>query len=108
MLTMEQMLPIGTIVTLKGEDKNKYAITGYALKVKDKNYDYCAVLLPLGEKNSMGADRVFDAEDIDQVIFEGFRGENPAVFDLTKQLILAVLEKKDENAEQSADDTALT
>lgn len=108
MLTMEQMLPVGTVVTLKGEEKNKYAITGYALTVKDKNYDYCAVLLPLGGKNSLGADRVFDAEDIGQVIFEGFRGEKPAVFNLTKQLVLAVLEKKDGETGQTADETALT
>ena len=107
MLTMEQMLPIGTVVSLKGEEKNKYSITGYALTVKDKRYDYCAVLLPLGEKNSLGADRVFDAEDIDQVIREGFRGENPAAFELTKQLVLAVIEKKDKRAKQAEGGTAL-
>ncbi len=108
MLTQENMLPIGTVVKLKESSANKYIITGYALKADGKRYDYCAVLYPFGELNSMGADRVFDVDDIAETVFEGFRGENPTLFDLLTQLVTAKLQEQSKEATETDDIADLT
>lgn len=94
MLSYDNMLPIGTVVSLTKDPKSKNIITGYAVRTKDKQFDYCSVLYPIGGMDSYSADRVFNAEDIDKVLFEGFTGETPRVFELTKTFVLSALEEK--------------
>ena len=49
MLTRENVLPIGSVVTLEGAARGKFLITGYYPIAEGALYDYCAVSYPLGE-----------------------------------------------------------
>ena len=47
MLTRENVLPIGSVVTLEGAARGKFLITGYYPIAEGAMYDYCAVSYPL-------------------------------------------------------------
>lgn len=71
-----ELLPIGSVVTLKGGLK-KLMITGIKLATEedtDKYYDYMGVLYPEGFMG-MQSGFLFDHKDINDIIFRGY--DNP-------------------------------
>ena len=86
MLTYDNVLPIGSVVRLKKNPESLYAVTGYLGTVNGVTYDYLAVRYPLGERDDTAA-WIFQAEEIGDVVFRGFCGEYPNVFEITRQLV---------------------
>lgn len=72
MLTRENILPIGSVVTLEGAARGKFLITGYYPIAEGALYDYCAVSYPLGEKTSTAA-LMFRADRISAVLHKGYQ-----------------------------------
>lgn len=72
MLARENVLPIGSIVTLEGVPRGKFLITGYYPIAKGVLYDYCAVSYPLGERTSKAA-LIFQAVKISAVLHRGYQ-----------------------------------
>lgn len=72
---IDKNLSIGTVVKLKKGD-NKFIIIGYYGKSKNSNkrLDYIAYLYPVGfiSKND---NYLFNYDEIDQVIFEGYKDQ---------------------------------
>ena len=72
---MKELLPVGSVVLLKGATKRLMIIGILQVKQdEDKMYDYLAVPYPegyIGESNNF----LFNHEDINDVIFKGY--ENP-------------------------------
>lgn len=65
------MLPIGTIVVLKGT-KKAVMITGYLQKTTNGTvYDYTAVTYPEGYLDAR-LQAVFNHDQIDEVVFRGY------------------------------------
>lgn len=72
MLARENVLPIGSVVTLEGAPRGKFLITGYYPIAEGALYDYCAVSYPLGEKTSKAA-LMFRADRIRSVLHRGYQ-----------------------------------
>ena len=71
----EKFLPIGTVVLLKGADKN-VMITNYYIfskDSKDKIFEYGGCPFPDGAKMDMALG--FNHEDIEKVVFMGYVNE---------------------------------
>lgn len=68
------LLPIGTVVLLKGATK-KLMITGYYSKAADSNkiYTYNACIFPEGYMENTFC--LFDANQIDEVFYKGLENE---------------------------------
>ena len=82
----EKLLPIGTVVMLKGGTK-KVMITGFCVISEDnqsKIYDYCGCLYPEGY---VAADKnlLFDHSQIDKIYYTGLIDEEEKEF--KKQLV---------------------
>lgn len=71
MLAREEVLPVGSVVTIEGA-RGKFLITGYYPIAEDILYDYCAVSYPLGEKTSEAA-VIFCADKISAVLHRGYQ-----------------------------------
>lgn len=78
---IRDLLPIGSIVLLKNAKKNLmiYGIKQLDSQAPNVEYDYIGVLYPEG---NMGKEFqfLFNHEDIDKVIFEGYRDEEREKF----------------------------
>lgn len=80
MVAVKDLLPIGSIVLLKGGVKR---IMVFGIKqTNDENnqeYDYIGVLYPEG---NLGGDYqyLFNQEDIEEVIFKGFEDDERGTF----------------------------
>lgn len=76
----KDLLPIGTVVLLKGAEK-KLMIFGVKQRQTEKNetYDYIGVAYPEG---NMGpeAQFLFNHESIDKIVFRGYDNEEQAEF----------------------------
>lgn len=73
------LLPIGSVVLLKGGEK-KVMITGVMQTNEDgKEYDYISVIYPEGNIGAEG-NFLFDHSDIEQVFFEGCRDGEREIF----------------------------
>lgn len=86
----ENVLPIGTIVLLKGS-VTKVMVTGFKqISSKEKNIirDYSGVIYPVGNLGSNSL-LMFDHEDIQDIIFTGYKNSE---FDE----MIAALEKEAE------------
>ena len=70
---LHSILPLGSIVQLHGVNK-RLMVCGRVLtrSGEDKIYDYCACSYPEGIVSSKGM-YFFNSEDIEQVIFIGYR-----------------------------------
>ena len=75
---MKKYLPIGSVVTLKGETK-KVMIIGRSQVCEDVLYDYSACLFPEGY---LGKDKlyVFNTDDIDTLYYVGMQNEEEFVY----------------------------
>ena len=77
----KEVLPIGSVVLLKGGTK-KLMITGFC-SIDNENtskvYDYTGCLYPEGIINSSEI-RLFDSDQIDEVYFRGFEDEEQIQF----------------------------
>lgn len=92
MYSYDRVLPIGTVVLLKGAQK-RLMIVGYQRRNAtdpDKVFDYCGCLFPEGFMTPKEA-AVFDHGQIDRIIFMGF--QNPAQIEFSEKL-KALLEKR--------------
>lgn len=72
---MEKILPIGTVVLLKGATK-KIMITGYRCKgdeEDEKVFDYNGTIFPEGLMENVYC--LFDNDEIEEVIYEGLKNE---------------------------------
>ncbi len=67
---IEELLPIGTIVKLKGS-KKRVMIHGIMVQIDNMVYEYAAVLYPEGFLGT-GSQIAFQSEDIEKVYFVGF------------------------------------
>lgn len=88
----KRLLPIGTVVVLKGGTK-KAMITGYcpvAAEMPDKIFDYRGCPYPEGIIISEGT-ALFDHDQINEVVYKGF--ENDEVVDFIDRLEI-ILEKE--------------
>ena len=78
----EKYLPIGTVVLLKNGSKT-IMITGYLAMKQDSNdkttFDYSACLFPEGLLSS-NQNIVFNHEQINIILFEGFKNEQSEMF----------------------------
>lgn len=92
MLTAENILPIGSVVHLGEDHDHCFAIVGYGLRTEEHCFDYAAVLYPLGEDNDNKV-RPFDAEDIGEVVFAGYKGPEGKTFAVTREYVLAIQNK---------------
>ena len=72
---IKDLLPVGSVIKLKGEDK-RLMIFGILQKLSDDDtiYDYVGVPYPEG---FIGTDFqfVFNSSDIEEVVFTGFESE---------------------------------
>lgn len=72
----EKLLPIGTVVLLKGGEK-RILITGYYVidtEKKDTIYDYCGCPFPEGVKDNKTA-LLFDREQVEKIFHLGYSDE---------------------------------
>ena len=78
----EYILPLGTVVRVKN-GKGALMIVGRAQMYNDAgtigDFDYAAVLYPQGIVDS-NQFRFFNDEDVEEVIFEGYRSEQEIKF----------------------------
>lgn len=90
-----KLLPIGTVVTLKGIEKN-LMITGFCQQDLENGnkYDYCGCLYPEGYLES-SKHFLFNQNDIEKILFEGYKNEEEIKF---KEEVAKVL--NEENIEQ--------
>ena len=72
-LDLDNMLTIGTIVKLKLSPRN-VMIIGYSADSDDELYDYIGCAYPLGVFD-LNHNLVFNVDDIDKVISEGYSSE---------------------------------
>ena len=93
----KQLLPNGSVVTLKGATKKLMTI-GIEVEMEgdEKTYDYIAIPYPEGYIDSETM-FLFMQEDIENVSFVGF-------VDAELQVFRTALEETDENDEQYPDD----
>lgn len=95
MKNVKELLPIGSVVLLK-KGLKKVMIIGIlqqTSEVRDKVFDYVAVLYPEGYINEE-LKFLFDHEDINDVIFRGY--ENPE----RDELIASIDKSADKDAEE--------
>ena len=77
-MNAKNLLPIGSVVTVKDANK-KMMIIGILQKNKDVCYDYMAVLYPEGYLTQKQI-YLFNHDDIEEVHFLGFMGVDYQVF----------------------------
>lgn len=65
-------LPVGSVVIINGKESRPVMLTGYSCWKDGKMYDYRAVPYPSGMATD-GAWLLFDAENIDRVVFMGLQ-----------------------------------
>lgn len=103
-----KFLPIGTVVLLKNGSK-KIMITGYLPSAKDKPgnvYDYSACLFPEGVISSEQT-VVFNHDQINDIISEGYSNEETSNFLVALDELLASNKKKaEQNNQQPVDNKA--
>lgn len=84
---MEQLLPIGTVVRAKIDEKTSVTlmIAGYLPKDEKtkKMYDYATVVYPFGMDMQPNISMI-DEDSIEEVVFEGYMDEDAAA--LTRSL----------------------
>lgn len=94
---MDKLLPVGSVVRLKG-GKRKLVIMGilqFDSEKKDKLYDYLGVPYPEGYMGQ-GSGFLFYHKDIEQFFFRGYEDEE-------REKMLAVVETMRQAAGQSLD-----
>lgn len=106
MLTRDNILPIGSVITVDDEGKLALAIVGYGLKVKDQCFDYSVVRYPLGEVNDSIV-RPVNAEDIRKVLFVGCKGPEDKTFTVAKEYLIEMQEHAAEQAQQKPSGSTL-
>lgn len=96
----KEVLPIGTVVQLKGEKAVRVMIVGYLCGDGNSVYDYAAVRYPAGE----AADDIhvlFNEPAIERVLFEGFTGKDGEGLRIAQE---AVAEARRRMQEKPAED----
>ncbi|EGP4986391.1 DUF4176 domain-containing protein [Enterococcus faecium] len=77
-MTKTEILPLGTVITLKNGDNTQLMIISRAIVTEEKKqdyyYDYGAVLLPEG-MSTPEAVYFFNRENVGDVIFRGYENE---------------------------------
>ena len=98
-MVIKNILPVGTVVTLKDVDVN-IIISGYC-SVSEKNpeytWDYSGFLFPIGY---IGEESIvsFDTDQIEKVITYGFQDEEQLRYMEEFKKILATIEKNGKEA----------
>jgi len=69
--TVNDFLPIGTVVTLRTIETKPVMITGYLMYVDNILYDYCSVPFPLGYDDDKRTIQ-FNADAIAEILHKGF------------------------------------
>lgn len=93
MYSYDRVLPIGTVVLLKGAEK-RLMIVGYQrmnATDPDKVFDYCGCLFPEGFMTPSEA-AVFDHSQIDRIIFMGL--QNMPQIDFAEKLKTVIRERE--------------
>lgn len=101
----EKYLPLGTVVLLKNA-KKRLVIIGYAgvsPETGKKVFDYMGCLYPEGMLSS-DKNLLFDHEQIDKIIFEGYTDEEDKAF---KNKLTSIIEKSDNQNNLKSDELEL-
>jgi len=98
----EYLLPIGSVVRLKGAEKELmiYGLLQMNPKITDKTFDYIGVPFPQGHFDTrlhLG----FDHGDIDEVLFKGYQSENWAGFMAALEIVSTVQRNNIETAQRN-------
>lgn len=81
----KEILPIGTVVELKGIDKPIMIFGYYQIDVEtNKKYDYIGIVYPIG-KIDKSNEVVFNKEFINDVLFTGYKTKQ--FYKLTEKFI---------------------
>ena len=95
----DKVLPIGSVVRVKGIDTASLMIIGtFGQTVDGKQKDYIATNVPVGVVNPNEV-LLFNAEDIEEVIAEGYRSEYFGNFELLVKAIEQAHQQKNDQAE---------
>ncbi len=106
-IPVEQLLPIGSIIRLKGAEK-RLMIFGVRQSQDDeqepREYDYVGVIYPEGH---IGQELqfLFDHADIEEIVFRGYEDEERKEFLGKLQAFYSQQEAGSEAAEDAADET---
>ncbi|KZK05427.1 putative EsaC protein -like (Listeria type 3) [Lactococcus cremoris] len=77
------ILPLGTVVTLKNGDSSELMIIARASVVEQKGeqvyYDYGAVLIPQGMMQPEAV-YFFNEENVEKIVFEGYENNDEKIF----------------------------
>lgn len=95
-MNKNEILPLGTVVLLKGATK-KLMISGYYPidEESKKLYDYAACIWPVGYLDSKTM-IVFDSDAIEKICFEGYSDDEQKKFiDGVKKFTLNELKKRE-------------
>ena len=85
---MSKLLPIGSIVMVDVEKKEKIMIIGRLVKHNEEEkvvWDYCGCLAPFGLQTSDGI-RMFNHTDIKRLLFIGYQDEEELQYSLAATL----------------------
>ncbi len=95
------VLTIGSVVAVKGR-KEKRMITGYLRALPDgRVFDYASVPFPAGAGDP-NAGLLFNAEAIEQLLFEGYRDEDYATLTALLEKARPEMERVSKNAAHNA------
>ena len=81
---MKRLLPIGSIVMIDLEKKEKIMILGRMIRKSEQDetiWDYCGCLAPYGIQ-SVDQFKVFNHEEISRLLFVGFQDEEEINYSL--------------------------
>lgn len=95
----DSVLPIGSVVRINGMEDTDLMIMGVLPQTPDGVVkDYSATIHPVGvvDVNRM---ILFDAEDVKEVVFEGFRSEHFGNFKLLIKKVEQAHQQKNDQAE---------
>ena len=88
-----ELLPIGSVVMLKDATKSLMVIGRFQVDMEDKEiYDYAGCMYPEGFLNAQEL-FLFQAEDIETILFKGMQNEEELAF---REKLKSILEKREE------------
>ena len=93
-------LPLGTICNIEKKPNSNIMIIGYSMNIGEEHYDYCGVVHPIGVISRINM-LFFNHDDIEKIIFEGFKDEE---YEESKKLLNIISEKLSNEKDSLNDD----
>ena len=89
---MSDLLPVGSVVRIKGKPDYQLMIIGYLQEVNHVIYDYISVIYPNGLTGPESC-FVFQDSAVETVDFKGYVDTEGAAFTMTVPMILKVMKE---------------